>query len=435
MAKVINLRVENILGLAKAEAKPNGKSVTIGGENGQGKSSLQNALKMILGGKDFVPAEPVKRGAEKGTGHLVLDNGFEIDFEVMPDRKTKLKIRQQGNTKFTSDSVTLLKELFGSLSFDPGEWMAMPPKAKLETLRKLTGLDFTEFNAKRDEAYESRTEHGRELKRLEGQLSGLAWHEDAPKAEVSIVDLTRELDAAQSAIATHDKQVAAVEALEKSVRERDEQIEDIDADLARLEAKKKSLAEKRAADASRAEKGKALTDSFQRPDVEAIRARQATVEATNRKVRENGQRAAVQAELTAAMQAVAKLTKQIESVDAEKAKLLAGAKLPVEGLRFDEDSIRFKDSPWEQCSEAEQWDVATAISFALNPQGVVFMSRSGGLDKRSRARVMQRAAERGVQLFLEAVDDAQDVQIVIHHGEVVADRLEPAASEANEVHG
>ena len=63
MAKVINLRVENILGLAKAAASPNGRSVSIGGENGQGKSSLQQALKMILGGKDFVPPEPVRRGA------------------------------------------------------------------------------------------------------------------------------------------------------------------------------------------------------------------------------------------------------------------------------------------------------------------------------------------------------------------------------------
>lgn len=410
MAKVIHLRVENILGLAKAEASPNGRSVAIGGENGQGKSSLQQALKMILGGKDFVPAEPVKRGAEKGTGHLDLDNGYSIDFAVTPDRKTKLKIRHRDNPGFASDSVTLLKSLFGELSFDPGEWMAKDLQGKLETLRKLTGLDFAELNQKRDEAYRERTDAGKEAKKLEGQLSGLPFHVGVPEAEESMADLVRAIDAARSEIAQHDQIKTTLDARIAKVRQLKADIEDIDADIKRLQESIKRLEEKRekldaqkTTEVAEARALKAQMEAFTPPDYEGLLVKQAGIEGTNRKVRENEKHLAVKAAVVEAKTQVERLTSEIEAIDAQKRELLASARLPIDGLTFDDDAIRFGESPWEQCSESEQWDVATAISFALNPQGVVFMSKSGGMSRKSRARVMERAAGEGVQLFMEVV--------------------------------
>lgn len=121
------------------------------------------------------------------------------------------------------------------------------------------------------------------------------------------------------------------------------------------------------------------------------------------------------------VEAVEKLIKAIRE---EKAARLAAATFPIEGLGFDDVGVTYNGIPFAQLSESEQWEVSTAISFALNPRGVVFMGNCGGLDKASRERVRQRAAAAGVQLFLEVVDDQQDVQVLIEEGKVTANRLE-----------
>jgi hypothetical protein len=51
------------------------------------------------------------------------------------------------------------------------------------------------------------------------------------------------------------------------------------------------------------------------------------------------------------------------------------------------------------------------------------------MDKRTRARVIERARTLGVQAFIEVVDDSEDVQILIERGEVKENRLAQAVDE------
>lgn len=428
MAKVINLRVENILGIREAEATLNGQSAVIGGRNGQGKSSLQSALRMALGGKELVPAEPVHKGAEKGLVFTGLDNGYSVEFSVTKDRKTKLTIRQADNPAFKSDSVTLLKSLFGELSFDPGDFMALDAKRKLETLMRLAGLDFSELNGERQGLYDERTVVGREVKRLEGQLSGLAHHADAPEAEEDGSRLLTEIADAERLAAANVAKVERLASLRKEMERLKELETETREEIAKLEAKLTAVIDLKESVKTEGRKLKDETDSFQAPDTEGLRARLASLDATNTKVRENRQRQVVATEHGERLAEHERLAKAIAELDAKKREQLEQASLPVDELAFDETGIRFRDVPLDQCSESQQWEIATAIAFALNPQGVVFMSRSGGMDLETRKRVMERAARLGVQVFLEVVDDAEDVQIVIDHGTVAENRLEREAA-------
>ena len=47
----------------------------IAGKNTQGKSSLMDALSAALGGKDALPADPVRHGADKAEIVVALDGG------------------------------------------------------------------------------------------------------------------------------------------------------------------------------------------------------------------------------------------------------------------------------------------------------------------------------------------------------------------------
>lgn len=430
MAKVINLRVENILGISEAEASPNGESFVIGGKNGQGKSSVQKALKMALGGKDFVPAEPTHNGAKKGSVVLELDNGYRVAFAVTSDRKTKLSVTHATNPAFKSDSVTLLKSLFGEMSFDPGEWVRLDNKARLETLLRLAGIDLTELNQRRAVKYEERTTIGRDVKRLEGQLSGLNRHDDAPGKEEDAGELLREISEAQRAVDANDKQLKdAVKEAERA-KELTEDLQKLDAEIEALQAKRKQLEHKRDDTADASKRLLEEAKQFEAPDLDGLKARLNGIEDTNRKVRENQQFDKVKTELDEAAESYESLTRAIDSIDEEKRELLTNAKLPVDGLSVDEDAIRFNGVLLSQVSESQTYEVATGIAFALNPQSIVFMSQSGGMDIETRRRVLDKAKSLGVQLAMEVVDDAEDVQIVIEHGKIAENRLEQAGATA-----
>jgi len=420
VAKVINLRVENILVITQAEASPNGESLVIGGKNGQGKSSFQTALKMALAGKEYVPAKQVHEGAESGSALITLDNGWTVEFTVLPDRKTRLVVRQENGMK--SDSVNLLKSLFGDLSFDPGDFMALSDRDKVETLMRLCKLDFHSIDAERAEAYSIRTGVNRNAKQTELKLANMPHHADAPAEPLDPAELMTELAKIQDLARDVQNDRTKLETGKGQITDLEYQIGDIRSKIKNLQ----ELHDRKEASLEIAKKEhetlSAKLNNVELPDPAPIKAQIADLKTINAKVDANKKRDAVKEELTGLVKESATLTKFIEQCDARKKQMLAEANLPLDELGFSDDGLTFRGIPFDQISESQQWDVATAIAFRKNPNSVVFMSRSGGLDRETRSKIIQRAAALGCQLFLEVVDDSEDVQILIDRGTVAEDR-------------
>ena len=406
MAKVINLRVENILGITQAEASPNGQSIVIGGKNGQGKSSFQAALKMALAGKEYVPIKPVHDGAESGSALITLDNGWTVEFTVLPDRKTRLTIRQENGIK--SDSVNLLKSLFGDLSFDPGDFMALSDREKVEMLMHLCNLDFHSIDAERAEAYLIRTGVNRNAKQTELKLANMPHHADAPTEPLDPAELMAELAKMQDLACDVQNDKTKLETSKVKITDLQLQILDIRSEIKKLQ----QLHDKKEASLeivkTEYETLSAKLNNVKRPDPAPIKAQIADLKTINAKVEANKNRDAVKQELTGLVKETATLTQFIQACDARKKQMLAEAKLPLDDLGFSDNGLTFKGIPFEQISESQQWDVATAIAFRKNPNSVVFMSRSGGLDRETRSKIIGRAAALGCQLFLEVVDDSEE---------------------------
>ena len=135
--KIIALEAENVKVLKAVDIHPNGSTVVIGGENGQGKSSVLDCISYALGGKDLVCEDPVRHGEK--TARIKLDMG-----EIVVVRKfgvgESLKISKPDGSVIPSPQK-FLDEIYGSLSFDPLEFSRMKPKDQAQTLRDLVGLD------------------------------------------------------------------------------------------------------------------------------------------------------------------------------------------------------------------------------------------------------------------------------------------------------
>lgn len=196
MTQILSLSVQNILGAESIEFRPDGKSVTIGGANGEGKSSAIWALVMALGGKGQIPEKPVHDGEEFGVVAIELDK-FHVHLEISKDRKQKLVVTAADGAKYQSPQA-LLDKLFGGLSFDPGGFMAMEPAKRFETLRNLVDLDLSDLKTEFETIYTERRDVGREVKTLEGKIAGQELFADAPAEEIDIAASMKELEELQA---------------------------------------------------------------------------------------------------------------------------------------------------------------------------------------------------------------------------------------------
>lgn len=137
---ITELRAENIKRLVAVRVKPDGSLVVVGGNNGQGKTSLLDSIAMALGGKDLMPAEPLRRGAEKGQITVTLDDGATIKRTLTSGGGGQLTVTNADGARYPTPQK-LIDGLVGKLSFDPLSFSRMESKAQAATLRALVGLD------------------------------------------------------------------------------------------------------------------------------------------------------------------------------------------------------------------------------------------------------------------------------------------------------
>jgi len=438
--QIVSLEVENFKRVKAVRLVPNAGVTTVSGRNGQGKSSTLDAIEAALGGKDAAPSKPIRRGAE--SSRIVLETTDYIVVRTFKGETSKLEVKSKDGAKFSSPQA-ILDALLGDLSFDPLDFTRRSPKEQAELLRKLAGLDFTSLDASRAQTFENRTEVNREVKRLDGELSGVAFHADAPSAEVSSADLVAELNRAnaahaevQSAFARADAGHAEAKRLRgrasdgtAQIDRLRQEIEDRLAKVAEYEAAVVCLADEAKAQEGAADaiSDEATSATTLLPDVSEIEARIAGADAINAKVRENARHADVTAKLAAAKAKADEMTARLARIDAEKAEALASASFPLAGLSIDADGATLNGLPFEQASQAEQLRASISIGAALHPRLRVVLVRQGAfLDDDALALVAKVAEEQRLQVIVERVGKGDSMGVTIEDGEILAAEVEAA---------
>lgn len=429
--KIIQLTAKNVKRLKAVEIRPEGNVVVIGGRNGQGKSSVLDAITYALGGKETHCRRPVRDGEEKAEvicdlGDLVVKRTFTAE------GGSAVYVSNAEGARFTSPQG-VLDRLVGHLTLDPLEFSRMQPAQQAETLRKLSGLHFDDLDARRREAYEERTAVNREGKAIKSRFDALPHHQDAPASEVSSAEVLAELDAARTQQAANAHQRARAsqlrqEAAAARMRADDKvaAIADLEQQLARMrdEAQLAILAAHEAT--TDAETAMANADALVDVDDAPIRARLDGLEAANRKFRENAERERQEKALEALRAKSAALTEAIQACDTERAERIAKAAIPVPGLGFDaEGFLTLNGVPFDQASSAERMRVSVAMGMAANPKLRVLLIRDGSLlDEDSLRLVGELAAEHDAQVWIERVEDDDHVGVVIEDGQVASAQVE-----------
>ena len=203
--RIVRLTAENVKRLKAVEIQPNGDVVVIAGRNGQGKTSVLDSIWFALGGGAAQKGtqRPIRDGEEQA--QVTLDLGDLVVTRTWKGDKSVLTVGTQDGATYNSPQ-TLLDKLIGRLSFDPLAFTQQDERSQLATLLDLVELPFDpdELAAKRKTLYDQRTEVGREIKALEGQLVGLPEASNLPMVERSAADILEEQRQWQLAVVAND---------------------------------------------------------------------------------------------------------------------------------------------------------------------------------------------------------------------------------------
>lgn len=436
--KIVKLKSENVKRLEAVLIEPDDSGlVVIGGKNGAGKSSVLDSIMYAIGGGKAIPGEPVRKGQKKAEVKVKLRSKDGKDLIVTrtmkSDGSTGLTVTSPDGAKFPSPQ-SMLDALYGSLTFDPEAFCRMKPSEQLESLKRLAGVgdQFAALASKRQAAYDRRTEINREIKLLDGQIAGLPEPTDGlkPVNVAALLESRKLLEAQKSQKAIKrielDQARHQFDGKSRDAAHLKATIDQMRIDLSKLEA----AMTKATADVDAAEKvADAKASEFtglQEPDFASIDKDLAGAQAINAKVDAANRRAETQKKREALEVKAKDETNIVEGIDDAKVKIMAGVKLPVDGLGFGDNGVTYNGVPFEQASSAERLRVSVAMGMAMNSELRVMLLRDASLlDDDNMAMIRDMAKSNDYQLWVERVG-TEGCQVVIEDGHVRGDVSEPS---------
>jgi hypothetical protein len=433
--KIIQLEAENVKRLRAVTIRPDGNIVEISGRNGQGKSSVLDAIWWALSGTTHIQAVPIRKGENEARIRLDLGEIKVIrTFRKREDETftTSLTVESTEGARYPSPQ-RMLDSLLGALSFDPLAFTRMDGKAQLQAMRRFVpGVDFEATEAANKADFDRRTDLNRQAKQFRAQAAGIAVPEDLPQERVDDVALLDELTRAGEHNAELERRKARRDEANNAARSLSEQASARRSEATELrrradEYDQRAQADEIAADElrERIRTAPALPEAI---DVAPIRARIAEASRLNAAFEARDRRAGVEREADRVESQVATLTAAIKSRKDGMQAAVAKAEMPVPGLTFGADEILLAGVPFDQASSAEQLRTSVAIAMAANPKLRVIRVQDGSLLDEEAMRILaEMAAEADYQVWIERVGTAGAVGIVIEDGAVRGAALAAAA--------
>jgi len=429
--KIIALQAENVKRLSAVEIRPDGNLVEITGKNGQGKTSVLDAIAWALEGTTHIQAQPIRKGWTEAL--IKLDLG-----EIKVTRKFKAKedggyttsimVENSDGARFPSPQ-SMLDKLIGELAFDPLAFTRMKPADQFETLKRFVpGVNFADIEAAHKKDFDERTNLNRRVKELKAQAEGVTVPEGAGPDGVDERALVAKLEAAGEHNADIERRRANREQAMRDVDDKRadaqeclDQADHVQKQIAELEKKRDGLRDTakllvESADELKAKLAAAgdlpepIDTADIRRQIDAARATNAGVAAFQRRAELVEQAKEVEAKATA-------LTKAIEERQAAKAKAIAEAKMPIEGIGFGEGVVMLGGVPFDQASDAQQLAASIAIAAAMNPKLRVIRVRDGSLLDEDALKMLGAFADQhDMQVWIERVDSSGRIGFVLEDG-------------------
>ena len=416
--RLVEVRATNVKALKAVAIKTDGKSLfKISGRNGQGKSSVLDAVVMAIAGPAAFPEKPIRAGENEASIFLdFTDLKLTRTIVATDDLKrgytstVKLEFR---DSKRVKEKQTVLDALRGSpIADDPLKFATMDSKQRYNLVRGLIpNFDFDAKDAERQALFEDRTQVGRDRDKAKGAWQAIIVPPDAP---LELVDVTQAAAALMDANRTN-REIQEEHARRGRYADELEGMQDREAILV------KQLQELRAGIAEHEKTIREYEPVPEPIDVEAIEKTIRNAETINAGARRRQESMQRYSEYETLQEKWADLTTSIEAIDQEKRQAIEEADLPIAELTLADGDLLLDGLPFDQASTARKIRVSTALLMALKPELRVLLVREGSLlDDEARAALEADAKEYDFVVLMECVgEDVAGGGVVIENGEVI----------------
>ena len=387
--KINSLEIENVKRIQAVALEPTANGLTvIGGNNGQGKTSVLDAICWALGGERLRPSNATREGSTVPPKiKLTLSNGLIVERK---GKNSDLKVTDPSGRK---SGQQLLNEFVSELALNLPKFMQASSREKAETLLQIIGVgpQLHQLEQEEQQLYNQRTVLGRTRDRKKLFAEGMPYWPNAPKEPVSISDLIRQQ---QEILAQNG--LLDLEAKISGVREK---IRQIDADL--------EVAQKDALE---------LHDE----STEELERQISDFERINKQVRDNLDRDRAADEAEVLSDQYDGMTQQIEQTRQAKRDLLNGSNLPLPELGVEEGELTYQGKRWDCMSSSDQLRVAVAIVRRLNPNcGFVLVDKLEQMDLETLRAFAAWLEQEGLQAIATRVSTGDECSIIIEDGHAV----------------
>lgn len=395
------LEVENVKRVQALTLTPAETGLTvIGGRNGQGKTSVLDAIAWALGGERYRPSNAARAGANFPPKlKVTLSNGIVVERK---GKNSDLKVTDPTGRKAGQQ---LLNSFVEELALNLPKFMNSSDKEKADTLLQIIGVgpQLMALEKRRSQLWNDRLYTGQEQRRKTAHAESLPEVSGAPEQEISALQLIQQQQDILLRNAENQRKRQRLAQLEQEYASVQEQI-DLLTDQLRTLGEDVETARNAAAN---------LKDESTKELERSIR----NVEEINRNVRINAAKRQARQEAAQLDEQYRKYTSEIAAVDKQKQELLAGANLPLPGLSVENGKLLYNGQPWDNMSGADQLRVSTAIVRRLNPEcGFVLLDKLEQMDLDTLNEFGSWLEQEGLQAIATRVSTGAECSVIIEDG-------------------
>ncbi len=410
MAKINRLEVENVKRVKAVKIEPTANGLTvIGGNNGQGKTSVLDSIAWALGGNKFKPSAAAREGSMVPPYlHIVMDNGLVIERK---GKNSDLKVIDPDGNKAGQN---LLDSFVEELALNLPKFMQCSNKEKANTLLQIIGVgeQLVALEKEEQDTYNRRHAIGQIADQKEKFAKEQDYYPEAPKDLVSASELIKEQQEIlakngenqkkrQNLVSIQKMHDAAVDKVEKLKRELSEAETELAKAISDLVTANKSV--ENLVDESTAELEKNIQE----------------IDDINRKVRANLDKEKAEEDAREYRTQYDSLSTELKDIRQKKTDLLLNADLPLPGLSVESGDLTYNGFKWDNMSGSDQLKVATAIVRKLNPQcGFVLLDKLEQMDKESLKEFGNWLEAEDLQAIATRVSTGEECSIIIEDGYV-----------------